>query len=216
MQQTLTELRVDSSMPKHGACQRTQLYHHSHASRTARPISNRLHATQSTRRMTENACHQIGAKPAPLSMKNRQTHKTDGPTRSAVGPQTRCCKARHQRHATHRRPPGSRRGCSQSRVRKGSRTSAGALPPPFRGAAPEITERESTEKHRQPMPHHATPSQWPHRAADRTAQARTFRHTEQWIAPHRPARSEFPTPISPQGRRSNPQRRRATDPLLHA
>ena len=43
---------------------------------------------------------------------------------------------RHQRHATHRRPPGSRRGCSQSRVRKGSRTSAGALPPPFRGAAP--------------------------------------------------------------------------------
>ena len=176
MQQTLTELRVDSSMPKHGACQRTQLYHHSHASRTARPISNRLHATQSTRRMTENACHQIGAKPAPLSMKNRQTHKTDGPTRSAVGPQTRCCKARHQRHATHRRPPGSRRGCAPR---------AGFGKAPARVQVPSLPHFEE--------PPQKSPNENPRRSIAnrcRTMQHLRNGHTEQRIAQHRPARSD--------------------------
>ena len=54
---------------------------------------------------------------------------------------------RHRSIPPHKHPPGSRRDCPPSKVRKDSHTSAGVLRPPFRAAPPAVTKQASMKKH---------------------------------------------------------------------
>lgn len=156
LQQTLTKLRVSSSMPKHRAYQHTQPYHHSHASRTAKPISNRMHAAQSAQRPTKHACPLVRAKPAPLSMKNTN----NGPTHSPIKLYSMALHAEATKHTPPQTPTRiPPRLCPKARFRETPARVQVSFVTPFRATPPEITKQASTKKQRPQMPHHATPWQ---------------------------------------------------------